>query len=332
MKPMTKRERLTAAIAGQQVDRPPVALWRHFPMDDRHSDQLAESQLLFQRLYDWDVMKVSPTSSFQVEDWGVTDFFTGDPEGSYDQNQFPVQSPQDWAQLPLLNAGSGALGRQVRCLEILGEALRGEPDQVPFIQTVFSPLSQAKKLASLDRMLVAMRSEPRSLKAGLETITRSTIAFIEAAKRTGMAGIYYAVQFASYLNMSEDEYREFGEPYDRRVLESLDGTWLNMMHIHGLDPMFDLLSEYPVQAINWHDQESLPSLAQAQVRTDKLLVGGLDQKTVMCGSIADVQAKSAAALAQTGGKQFMLGVGCVTMVSSPWGNLRAARRAAEARP
>ncbi len=32
---MNKRERLEAAIAGQSVDRVPVALWRHFPGDDQ---------------------------------------------------------------------------------------------------------------------------------------------------------------------------------------------------------------------------------------------------------------------------------------------------------
>ena len=34
MTEMSKRDRLAAAIAGENVDRPPVALWRHFPGDD----------------------------------------------------------------------------------------------------------------------------------------------------------------------------------------------------------------------------------------------------------------------------------------------------------
>ena len=31
----TKRKRLEATIAGEAVDRPPVALWRHWPGDDQ---------------------------------------------------------------------------------------------------------------------------------------------------------------------------------------------------------------------------------------------------------------------------------------------------------
>lgn len=327
---MTKRDRLLATMAGQEVDRPAVALWRHFPQDDRRPVQLADAQLAFQGLYDFDVMKVSPTSSFQVMDWGVEDEYVGDVEGSYEQTTFPVTSVGEWCALPVLDPAQGALGRQVRCLEILGERLAGDPDEVPFIQTVFNPLSQAKKLLGLETMLGMMRREPKAFKAGLETIAQSTIAFIEAAKRTRMAGIYYAVQYASYQAMSEAEYREVAEPYDRRILESLEGTWFNLLHIHGQDVMFDLLADYPVQAINWHDQETPPSLGEAAERTDKVLVGGLGQiETMMCGTTEDVRAKVVDAMDQTGGRRFILGVGCVTMVASPWGNIAAARQAVE---
>lgn len=327
---MTKRDRLLATIAGQAVDRPAVALWRHFPGDDSRAKELAASQFAFQRLYDFDLMKVSPTSSYSVEGWGVKDRYVGSLEGSYEQYEQPIRAPEDFRKLPVLDPAQGALGRQLRCLEIIGEGLRQDPDEVPFIQTIFSPLSQAKKLAgSVERMLSSMRRDPEAFKAGLETITRTIIGFVEEAKHTRMAGIYYAAQYASYAAMSEVEYREFGEPYDRRILESLDGTWFNMLHIHGHDVMFDLLADYPVQAINWHDQETPPALKEAMLRTDGVLVGGLDQETMMCGTPEAVRAKAADAIAQTGGKRFILGVGCVTMVASPWGNIMAARQVVE---
>jgi len=39
---MDKRERLQRTIAGEPVDRPPVALWRHWPVDDQTPEGLAE--------------------------------------------------------------------------------------------------------------------------------------------------------------------------------------------------------------------------------------------------------------------------------------------------
>jgi uroporphyrinogen decarboxylase len=330
MPSMTKRDRLLATLAGQAVDRPAIALWRHFPGDDQRAEDLAAAQIVFQRRFDFDLMKVSPASSFCVEEWGVRDRYLGSLEGTREYYHYPVTSPEDWRKLPVLDPEQGALARQFRCLEIIGEALRRDADEVPFIQTIFSPLAQAKNLAGPDRVLLLMRRDPDAFKAGLETITQTTIAFLEAAKRTGVAGIFYAVQHARYALMSEAEYREFGLPYDRQILEHLGGTWFNMLHIHGQDVMFNLLADYPVQAINWHDQETSPSLKEAVERTDKVLVGGLGRiETMMRGSPDDVRAKVADAVAQTEGRRFILGVGCVTMIVTPWSNIAAARQAVE---
>jgi len=330
MPSMTKRERLEATMANQAIDRPAIALWRHFPGDDQRAQDLAAAQIAFQRHYDLDLIKVTPASSFCLQDWGVRDRYMGSLEGTREYFDRPVVSPEDWRRLPILDPAQGALGRQLRCLEIIGETQRQDPDPAPFIQTIFSPLAQAKNLAGPDRMLVLMRQDPDAFKAGLETLAQTTISFLKAAKRTRMAGIFYAVQHARYALMSEAEYREFGMPYDLRILEHLNGTWFNMLHLHGQDIMFDLLADYPVQAINWHDQETPPLLKEATKRTDKVLVGGLGRiETMMQGTPDDVLAKVADAMAQTGGKQFILGVGCVTMIVTPWSNIIAARQAVE---
>jgi uroporphyrinogen decarboxylase len=78
---MDKRERLQAAISGDKVDRPPAALWRHFPVDDQRPEDLAAATLEWQDLYDWDFVKVTPASSFCLMDWGVDDEWRGDPRG-----------------------------------------------------------------------------------------------------------------------------------------------------------------------------------------------------------------------------------------------------------
>ena len=330
MSSMTKRDRLLATIAGEAVDRPAIAFWRHFPGDDQRAEDLAASQIVFQKRYDLDLMKVSPASSFCVADWGVRDRYVGSLEGTREYLHYPVSTQEDWSRLPVLDPTQGALGQQLRCLGILGDELLQDTDQVPFIQTIFSPLAQAKNLAGPERMLTTMRQDPEAFVSGLETITSTTISFVEAVKRTRAAGIFYAVQHASYAAMSESEYRQFGEPYDRRILEHLQGTWFNMLHIHGSDIMFDLLADYPVQAINWHDQETSPSLREAMDRTGKVLVGGLSRiETMMRGTPDEIRAKVADAVEQTGGRRLILGVGCVTMIVTPWSNIRTARQSVE---
>ena len=38
---LTHRERLERCLSNADLDRPPVALWRHFPVDDQAPDGLA---------------------------------------------------------------------------------------------------------------------------------------------------------------------------------------------------------------------------------------------------------------------------------------------------
>jgi len=327
MPSMSKRERLEAAIRGETVDRPPVALWRHFPGCDQEPAELAASTVAFQRQYDFDFIKVTPASSFCVRDWGAEDRWLGNQEGTREYSRYVVKSPEDWYALPDLDPEKGVLGGQLRCLELIGGAVG---DLVPFIQTIFNPLSQAKNLVGKQNLAAHLRQYPDALRAGLETITVTTARFIEAASARGIAGVFFAVQHASYEILTEAEYKEFGVRYDRPLLEAAGDLWLNVLHLHGNGVMFDLLADYPVQVVNWHDRETPPTLAEGQGRIKGAVAGGLRQwETMLRGTPDDVRREAADAIAQTGGRRFILGTGCVTPITAPWANLRAARQAVE---
>src|SRR5512138_3768793 len=106
---MDKRERLEATFRGQSTDRTPVALWRHFPGDDYDPQDLATSIVSFQRRYDFDFVKVTPTSSYSVADWGARDEWRGKEEGTRVYTFYPVRAPDDWRRLPELDPRAGAL-------------------------------------------------------------------------------------------------------------------------------------------------------------------------------------------------------------------------------
>jgi uroporphyrinogen decarboxylase len=322
---MTRRERLLATVAGAPTDRIAVALWRHFPGDDQRPADLADATLTWQKQYDWDFIKVSPASSFCLVDWGIQTRFGGGDEGTREYLNTVIKSPEDWTNLPVLDPRAGALGGQLQCLALIQDAVRAE---VPFIQTIFSPLAQARHLAGPEQLPLQLRRHPRQVHAGLETVTLSTIAFIEACKTFGIAGIYYAVQGASFGVLSEAEYREFGEPYDRRILAAATDCWFNMVHLHGADVMFDLVARYPGQALNWHDRETAPSLGEGMKRFRGAVSGGLEHwHDVLRGDPDQIRARAADAVAQTGGRRLILSSGCVAPCNAPFSNLRAVRQA-----
>ena len=320
---MSHRARLQACLAGDKLDRPPVALWRHFPVDDQTPDSLAAASAYFQNTFDFDLIKVTPTSSFCIKDWGVEDRWTGNPEGTRDYTGRTVHRAEDWAALRVLEPDQGHLGAQIECLKlIIAEFLQ----ETPVIQTIFSPMSQAKNLAGPDNLLIQMRQNPEALHTGLQKITETTIRFLEAAVKTGIDGIFYAIQHAQYGLLSEAEFDTFCRPYDMQILKAASGLWLNMLHLHGSAVMFDAVLDYPCAVLNWHDRETSPSLYEALTRTEGAVCGGLRQwETMVLGTPEQVRMEAKDAIQQTEGQRFILGTGCVLPTTAPYGNIMAAR-------
>ena len=304
-----------------------MALWRHFPVDDQSPESLASAHLNYQRLYDFDLLKVTPASSYMAKDWGTIDEWRGATEGTREYTQRVIHNPEDWASLPILDPTQGSLGDTLTALKIITKEL-GE--HTPVIQTIFSPLSQAKNLVGREHLIVHMRSHPEELHQGLKAIAATTLKFIEAVKQTGVAGVFYAVQHAQYGLCSPSEYAEFGRKYDLEVLEPARELWLNLLHLHGENIFFDQFIDYPVSIINWHDQDTSPTLTEAKKRFNGVVCGGLKrEKTIVLGTPGSVQAEAQLAIEATGGKRFILGTGCVAPIIAPHANLMAARQSVD---
>jgi uroporphyrinogen decarboxylase len=321
---LTHRQRLENCISGGPLDRPPVSLWRHFPVDDQTPDGLTASVVAFQKTYDYDFVKVTPESTYSVKDWGLDDRWDGAAEGTRTYTELPIQSPDDWLKLKPLDPTTGRISDQLKALSAITAALG--PD-TPVIETVFSPLTQARKMAGEETLAVHMRRYPDAVHAGLKTLTESTVRFLEAIKSTGVAGIFYALQYAQYSLIGPEEYNQFARPYHLQALGPAKEFWLNVLHLHGNDVMFEKATELPVQVINWHDTETDPDLGTAKAHFDGVVCGGLRQwKTMVLGSPADIQREADEAIAATHGERFILGTGCVTPITAPHGNLLAARQ------
>jgi uroporphyrinogen decarboxylase len=327
MMSLSKRERLEKTIVGEKTDRVPVALWRHWPGDDQRPADLVSAIFEFQKLWDFDFIKITPASSYCLVDYGVQDTWTGSLEGTREYTHRAVERSLDWQNLRQLDPLKGGLGQQVQTVELMGEAIKGD---VPFIQTVFNPLAQARNIAGDELMLSHMRTAPSRFKAGLEIITENILRFMDALRKTRIAGIFYAIQHASYAKMSRDEYLEFGRPFDMQILRALQSHWwFNMVHLHGPLPMFDVVADYPVQVINWHDQETEPNLSDGKAKFRGAVCGGLGRWDVYRQTPNFVRQQARSAIKATQGQRFILSTGCVIMTNTPLSNIRAIREVVE---
>ena len=322
----THKERIQDSLQGTILDRPPVALWRHFPVDDQNPRSLADATLHFQRTYDFDLVKVTPASSFCMKDWGVEDQWMGHTEGTRQYTKRLIQDPHDWETLPVLDPTAPHLAAQLECLRFIRAELGTE---TPLLQTVFSPLAQAKNLAGNETLIAHIRLYPEAVMKGLAAIAVSTRRFVEACLDTGIDGVFYAIQHAQASLLTFEEYQTFGLPHDRTSLEPAGELWCNLLHLHGHDVYFSLLNSLQFQIVNWHDRETYPSLSQAQEIFGGVICGGMRQDTLVYQDAADVRKEAADAIQQTGGKRFILGTGCVVPIIASHGNLLTARKSVE---
>ena len=328
---LTASERMQACIKNDPaLDRPPVALWRHFPVDDQSPDALATATLDFQHHYDFDLVKVTPASSFSIKDWGADDAWEGSTEGTRRYTSHPIQKPQDWEHLPVLDpVNAPHLSGQINCLRTIRAGLGSE---IPLLQTVFSPLAQAKNLAGGETLIVHIRQYPEAVLKGLQSIAETTRRFVEAIMETGIDGIFYAVQHAQAVLMTLDEYKMFGLPFDLITTLPASGLWCNLLHLHGLHVYFDLVphfsSIFPI--VNWHDRETSPALNEAQKIFKGVVCGGVSQHTIVYGDASKVREEAADAILQTRGHRLLLGTGCVVPIIAPHGNILTTRQSVEA--
>jgi uroporphyrinogen decarboxylase len=324
---MTHWERIRAALKGEETDRVPIALWRHWPPDDETPGGLAGVTLLWQKTYDFDLVKLTPTGTYGIEDWGGATTYTSADHGMRTVIKYGVLSAEEWPRLEQLDVTRGYLGNQIAAVPLVAGELKGS---VPILQTVFSPLTTIRKLAG-DRIFTDLRLRPELFKQGLQIVAETHARFAVESMRAGAHGLFFATQCDSYRLLSEAEYREFGEPYDRIILDAVrPEAEMIMIHAHGHDIMFDLLATYPADAINWHDRITAPSLKEARERFSGLLVGGINEwQTLVKGPAAAIRAEIQDAIAQTGGRRYMVGPGCVVPINTSPLHIRAAREAVE---
>jgi uroporphyrinogen decarboxylase len=318
---MTHWERMTAAVAGRAVDRVPVSLWHHFPEIDLDPVRLAEACVHWQQTHDFDLVKFMPAGTYSVEDWGATSAYLGVPNGTRTVIKPGVTSAEQWPRLARLSPHHGRLGQELQALSLAAAALK---DDVPILQTVFSPLTTALKLAG-DRVFADLRRHPDLFEAGLAIIAEATLGFARACLRAGAHGLFFATQCASYRMLSEAEHRRFGVAYDRVVLDGVGGgSKFTLLHLHGNDVMFDQVRDYRANMVNWHDRRSDLDLAGGMQRFDAMLAGGLNEATTLPkGPIEAIRSEVRNAIAQTGGRRLMIAPGCVVPIATPDAHYRA---------
>jgi uroporphyrinogen decarboxylase len=327
---MTHWERIRATLKGRQVDRVAVSMWRHFYESETSPERFAEAMLNFQARFDWDFMKVNPRGSYHAEDWGLKTRYGG--TGPPQVIETPVREPDDWLRLNVLELERGALKDHLYALKLIARSLKGE---VPFLMTVFTPLSIAARLVrSRDVFLHHLREHTPQVLHALDVITETFIRFSRACLDRGASGLFYATSYwASSQMLAQEEYSRLARPYDLKLLNALPPSEFHILHVCKDHNLLHSVKDYPVHAFNW-DARGNGNLTLAEGKAllgERTVIGGVPQgKDLVDANPEKLAAEVYEIRKVMGTKGWMLSPGCVFKQETPEVNIQAIRQATEA--
>ncbi len=323
---MHKRERLHAAIHQQKVDRPPIALWRHFPGDDLDPEKHARRAIEFQKQYDFDFVKVTPAASYVAEMYGGELTDAGNREGTRNHARRVINDWRDWKKIEPIPNDHPVIQRERETIRRIRAELGKD---VPILQTLFSPLSCARTLAG-DRLIQDMREHPGEVMHALQHLGTTMERFAHASIDAGADALFLASQVASRDVLTAEESRAFGQQYNLALINELRGhVDFVLLHIHGENIYYEHLFKYPVQIINWHDRKTAPTLRQGKALFHGAVAGGIDEWGVLQTTPEAIRAQVQDAIQQTDGIGLLVAAGCVIPLDTSDENIRAARQAVE---
>lgn len=318
---MNKRERVYAALEGEDVDRIPLSLWRHFHKQDQTPAGLASATLAFYKKYDFDLIKLTPSGFYAIEDWGAQVILSKDDDQPPALKKPVIRKPEDWRNLTTLSTTTGSYGRTLEAVKLLTSQL--DKEDAPVLMTVFSPLTIAYKLAG-DALLDHLEDHATDVHIGLATIAETTSRFADVVLEAGADGIFFASQLSRADMLTEKMCQAFVIRYDLIALERVKQQPVPLvLHLHGANPHFTSVNQYPAHAVSWHNHETGPTLGEALTLTDKTLFTGLDLDNLENGGPDEVIGQAKEAMAQTGGKRLILAPACVIPTKTPLENLQA---------
>lgn len=306
---MNKIERLTGALKGEDVDRPPFSFWYHFGLQHGPGRKHAEAEIDFYRAYDLDFLKVMNDYPYPL------------PAGLD-----TIESAVDWQRIEPIEANDSCWTEQLAALSFINEQLG---KNALFIDTIFSPWTTARRLTRTGNIKAAYERHPEALLTAMEAIAASLASYARAAVERGAAGIFLSLGAATDEVMSEEAYKIWGRPFDLKVLDAVRDAPFNVLHIHGKRIHFDSLLDYPVSAINWSHFSTSPTLAEGRTRSGKAVMGGIDEATAAHLAPLEMEKQITGSIQAVGKRGLIITPGCSVPTDTPVRTLHAIKTTVE---
>ncbi len=300
---MNKIERVMNALRGEEVDRPPFSFWYHFGLQHNPGRCHAQAEIDFFRAYNLDFLKVMNDYPYPL------------PDGLES-----LENEDDWKRIEPIDGDHLCWSEQLDALSIINDGIGRE---ALFIETIFSPWTTARRLATMDGLQRAREQYPETTLEAMDCISTSLASYARAAVERGVSGIFLSLGAASADVSTEEEYSVWCRPFDLKILEAVKDAPFNVLHIHGRRIHFQSLMDYPFNASNWSHTLTAPTLKEGRALSGRAVMGGIDETTAPHLSAPEIRNQVSATISEMGTRGLIITPGCSVPTDTPERNLRA---------
>jgi uroporphyrinogen decarboxylase len=312
---MDKFELIKKAFKAEPTERVPYAIWKHFPEFDKSPEGLLKAQIDFQKKFDSDIMKISISGRAFASDFGVEIGGYDPASGSRISVKSPIEKIEDWENIKNIDIENGEFGNQIKAMKLIHKEVGGK---VPTMMTVFSPFMVASQIDP--NIISHYRKDPQLVGEQYKIVIEAMIDFSKASSDAGADGIFLATQhFNNKLTDSERMELEF-IPMKSLIKKVVKKKNFLVLHLHGDNPDYELATKLPLDAINWHDQQTTPNLSEARQIFKGGLLGGLNAESWKdLSNPAELEAMISSVYTNFKGSGLIIAPGCVIpqFVSDP---------------
>ncbi len=269
-----------------------VAAWQHLVGHEYGADEFADAYIDFVKQWDWDWVKINPRAIYYSEAWG----------SKYDENDYAgyviprklqdaVTTVDDLAKIVELDPKTNEVFSQQYAS---AAKIRAAFTDRAVLQSIFNPLSVLLQLADVplypgdeyatpsltrDELVFEHAEEAKKALANIaNTLAAYAAALVTPVEQggAGLDGIFFALTgTVSEGYFTKEQYAEFGEPYDRIVLDAIKQANPDaevLLHTCRAFSNPDWFDDYGVEIVQW--DQYLDGNPQIDAQLKVVPVGG----------------------------------------------------------
>lgn len=311
---MTKKERVMAAIKGEQVDHVPTGFSLHFPKEEAAGEKAVQAHLEFFRKTDTDIIKIMNENL--VPDAGE------------------IRTPDDWNKIPSYSVKDAFMQRQLDMVKAILD--KADPDAFSLgtlhgiCASSIHPIEHRYGYVPVRELVCThLRENKAPVVEACKRITDGMCQLAQAYCELGLDGVYYAALGGERHFMTDEEFAEFTEPFDKQIMNAVrEAGGVNFLHMCKENLNMERYASYSELAdvVNWGVYETNFSLEEGRkLFPGTAVMGGLANRTgvMVDGTEEELKEEAKKIIRDYGKTGFILGADCTLPTEISYERIKA---------